>query len=433
MTFGDLKTSTSSTTSVPGSPSSGRSLKIVWQDEIRRLPFNAASGDLQSLKELCASCFVIKNLAGLIFTYEDSEGDTVTLSTIEELREIVESSPVTIKLNLQRKINKAKAQQAPQQQPTVSVPVKEAPQPVTIEVTQPEQPQPEKKNLKKEKKQQLKREIVHSKVVRIRWRTVAPETSVTTPDEKKKDKGCYVNVSLKGKVKFGACNQSPNGLWLMHELSSGDVIFAPLNASNCYLRVFADGRINLTQGGAGPRARWNLVKAQDQTALPLNAINESEKVQFASRFVPGLNFSVVQEFNRKNKPVLRPKGVNLATAASTSTTVVISEFTVEVQDPMASLVKFAKNVAAKKKAIKNVLKQKKQQEQEEVSTLGNEKKNKFNKEKKLADKNPNKVKNNNKDPNWASMTKQQRLEAKAARKLEKLEQKRLKMALKKKM
>jgi len=410
----------------------------VWQDEIRRLPFNAASGDLQSLKELCASCFGIKNLAGLIFTYEDTEGDTVTLSTIEELREIVESSPVTIKLNLQRKINKAKAQPAApqQQQPAISVPVKEAPQPVAIEVIQPEQPQPEKKNLKKEKKQQLKREIVHSKVVRIRWRTVAPETTVTTPEGKQKDKGCYVNVSLKGKVKFGACNQSPNGLWLMHELSTGDVIFAPLNASNCYLRVFADGRINLTQGGAGPRARWNLVKAQDQTALPLNALNESEKVQFASRFVPGLNLAVIQEFNRKNKPVLRPKGVNLATAASTSTTVVISEFTVEVQDPMTSLVKFAKNVAAKKKAIKNVLKQKKQQEKEETTALVGEKKNKFNKEKKLADKankNPNKVKNNNKDPNWASMTKQQRLEAKAARKLEKLEQKRLKMALKNKM
>jgi hypothetical protein len=409
MTFGDLKSSTSST---PGSPSS-RSIKIVWQEEIRRLPFNAV--DLQALKDICVSCFGIKNQAGLIFTYEDAEGDTVTLSTIEELCNLVEASPATIKLSLQRKLNKNKAQsqQAQHQQPEVVVPSKE-------------ESAVEKKNANKkqwkEKKQQLKKEIVHSKVVRIRWRTSeTPAATTSTGEEKKKknnEKGCFVGVNPKGKVKFGAGSQGKKGLWLIHELSNGDIILAPLSSPKSHLRVFPDGRTNLTKRGAGPRARWSLLSTSN--TISLSAIGSTEKIRLASRFVPDFQLGVVQEFNKKSKPVLRAKGLN---ASATS---LASEFTLEVQDPMETLVKFAKNVTNKKTAFKNALKKKQRKDEQQVQGF------KMNKNKNNKQNGNNKLNKNKKekDPNWGSMTKQQRMEAKAARKIEKVEKKRLKMALK---
>lgn len=413
MTFDNLKSSTSSTaSSTPGSPSS-KSLKIVWQEEIRRLPFSALANDIQALKDLSASCFGIKNSAGLIFTYVDAEGDTVTLSTVEELREIVEASPATIKLILQRKI-KVKPQAAPT----------EAPKAASVE-TETTADKPQKQNNKqqwKEKKQQLRQEILHTKVVRIRWRTSDPTTSTPSGENKKfnADKGCFVAANFNGKIKFGAGSKTKNGLWLIRELKTGEVILAPLNSSKSHLRVFLDGHTNLTERGAGPRARWNLVKSEDKSSVSVASLEGVNKVQLVSRFAPDFHLAVVQEFNKKNKPVLRARGVN-ATA-----TAFVSEFTLEVQDPMEALVKFASNVTHKKKALKNVLKRKEDREEEEF--VGKKHNKNFNKLNKNKDINGNK-----KDPNWANMTKQQRMEVKAARKLEKLEKKRLKMSLKKKM
>lgn len=320
------------------------SIKIhnTWNDDIRKIPFNSG-WTIEEFRACIVKLYALKNLAGISIRYCDEDGDKITLSTIEELSGLVEKNNGTAKLFLERKVNK------PVQAATIQVPKKD--EFVIIESDKTETAETEKKAPKSnsEKEKCLRKQIVKTQAIRLRWKT--PEIK---EGENPCWKGCFIGATANGKIKFNA-GRGKNGVWLIRELKNNDIVLAPLVCPSRHLRVFPDGKVNLTKAGAGPRARWSLTKGNAN--ITLGDLQKNDSIRLESKFVPDFVFGVNKFFNKNNKLKMKLRGENKSTI-ETNVDTLAHTYTVELVDPLKMLVKVTSNFVQRRKAIKEVMQSK---------------------------------------------------------------------------
>lgn len=348
-------------------------VKISYNEELRRLPYSPEKG-VQGLFELCQQCFNLKNFAAFQLTYQDAEGDNIVLTCNEELATLFKDTD-TIKLTLQRRGGKKAAPSAATS--TTSTENAEA----SGEETEPKKVKKDKegKKKRKEKRRNFKKRIVSSKVVRLRWKepnTVATTSTDNNGEEKKKKnpgkkaqaKGCYFGSSIKGKLTFKS-GLGKRSLWLVHTVKDGEgettsLMFAPLSTPKRFLRVCPDGTVNLSNGGVGKRTKWSLEE-------------EDGKARIVSKFNPKFSLSALSAGKKKNKTgevEAKPRQHIVARGIDGTgpipENVVSRTFTVEDVDATQLLVKVVKSWSKKRRTVKKVHKQRKEEWKSELKSGG---------------------------------------------------------------
>jgi len=358
-----------------------RAVKIVLDSgDIRRIPLQA-DATLASLKETCATLYSFKNWKDIQLTYTDEDGDRIILSTIEELQVLIDKNGGVFKLKLEKPVPKPK--------PAVAKPQTEAVKVTVVENVEFVVPKKEKKEEKEEKEEKEKvpktlqekrkifrKKIVQTKIVRLRWKEIQEGGSV---------KGCFVGASFKGKVTLKAA-RGRKGVWFLHEIENGDVVLAPLSCPVRHLRVNPNGKINLNQGGAGDRARWNLIRNEEK--ISLSALTHQDVIRLESKFKPELHLGAGTFFNKKNN--IKMAITSIPKNAEVGGNVLAASFGVEFVDPAKMLIKVVKIIKFKKQIVKDAYKQKRKLRRggpflssQDFATLPEDKAEKCNKKKEM--------------------------------------------------
>jgi len=162
-----------------------------------------------------------------------------------------------------------------------------------------------------------------------------PEVDTTG---KQNPKGTFIGCNIHGKLNTKA-GRGVFGAWIMHELKNKQVVLEPLSNSGRFLRMFPNGKVNLTNVGAGQRARWRITK--NSNVVQLNDIHKKDVIVLESLFAKDLVMGVSAELNKHNIMKLKVKGIPKNETVQQPTPISFISLTVEEVDPSKMLTRMA--------------------------------------------------------------------------------------------
>lgn len=278
-------------------------IKVSWNDELRLLPAKS----FEELIQECSTRFSTP-AAVLSLTYKDSDNDTITVTSDNELAAAISlfgQTNTRPKFHLEKKAKVPLATIAPPMiAPEVIFPGKaimthptnmaahsvflrrarqlQRPKPKTEEEKKAEEKQ---KKEQEKKKQQEKRvfELNHTRIVRLRWKESDGTPATSGP-------GCYFGLVDGKERKLSLnCGKGLKGFWLMRQLQDGDVVLSSLLCPNRFLRM-KNGVLEFNTGENGPWSRWLVIDdetGEKVTGNIMETLTNGKKIKLGSKSAKG--------------------------------------------------------------------------------------------------------------------------------------------------